>query len=73
MRMKAKAMLERDFAPSFRLALASKDARLAAAAASGLDLELPMLEAVCERMAATAEHHGDEDLSAVYLASSPIA
>jgi hypothetical protein len=36
-------------------------------------LELPMLAAIRERMAAVAEEHGDEDLAAVYLASSPSA
>lgn len=73
MRMKAKAMLERDFTPSFRLALAAKDAGLALAAAEEAGLELPMLAAIRERMDAVAEDHGDEDLAAVYLASSPKA
>jgi 3-hydroxyisobutyrate dehydrogenase len=73
MRMKAKAMLERDFTPSFRLSLAAKDAGLALAAAEEAGLELPMLAAIRERMAAVAEAHGDEDLAAVYLASSPSA
>jgi 3-hydroxyisobutyrate dehydrogenase len=73
MRLKAKAMLERDFTPSFRLALAAKDAGLALAAAEEAGLELPMLAAIGERMAAAAEEHGDEDLAAVYLASSPSA
>lgn len=70
MRLKAKAMLERDFTPSFRLSLAAKDAGLALAAAEDAGLELPMLAAIRERMAAVAERHGDEDLAAVYLASS---
>lgn len=70
MRMKAKAMLGRDFTPSFRLALAAKDAGLALAAAEQAGLELPMLAAIRERMDAVAEEHGDEDLAAVYLASS---
>jgi 3-hydroxyisobutyrate dehydrogenase len=73
MRLKAKAMLERDFTPSFRLALAAKDAGLALDAAEEAGLELPMLAAIRERMAAVAEEHGDEDLAAVYLASSPSA
>jgi 3-hydroxyisobutyrate dehydrogenase len=71
MQMKGKAMLQRDFTPSFRLALATKDARLALDAAESADLELPMLEAICRRMAAAARDHGDEDLAAVYLASAP--
>jgi 3-hydroxyisobutyrate dehydrogenase len=73
MRLKAKAMLERDFTPSFRLSLAAKDAGLALAAAEQAGLELPMLAAIRERMAAVAEEHGDEDLAAVYLANSPSA
>ncbi len=73
MRLKAKAMLERDFTPSFRLSLAAKDAGLALEAAEEAGLELPMLAAIHERMAAVAEEHGDEDLAAVYLASSPSA
>jgi len=70
MRLKAKAMLERDFTPSFRLSLAAKDAGLALAAAEDAGLELPMLAAIRERMAAVAAEHGDEDLAAVYLAST---
>jgi 3-hydroxyisobutyrate dehydrogenase len=70
MRLKAKAMLERDFTPSFRLSLAAKDAGLALAAAEDAGLELPMLAAIRERMAAVAREHGDEDLAAVYLASA---
>jgi 3-hydroxyisobutyrate dehydrogenase len=73
MRLKAKAMLERDFTPSFRLSLAAKDAGLALDAAEEAGLELPMLAAIRERMATVAEEHGDEDLAAVYLASSPSA
>jgi 3-hydroxyisobutyrate dehydrogenase len=73
MRMKAKAMLERDFTPSFRLSLAAKDAGLALDAAEEAGLELPMLAAIRKRMAAVAEEHGDEDLAAVYLASSSSA
>jgi 3-hydroxyisobutyrate dehydrogenase len=73
MQMKGKAMLAKDFTPSFRLALAAKDADLAASAAKAAGLELPMLEAICERLAEAAREHGDEDLAAVYLASSPIA
>lgn len=71
MRLKAKAMLERDFTPSFRLALAAKDAGLALDAAAAEGLELPMLAAIHERLAAVARDHGDEDLAAVYLASAP--
>jgi 3-hydroxyisobutyrate dehydrogenase len=73
MRVKAQAMLERDFTPSFRLALAAKDAGLALRAAEAEGLELPMLAAIRERMEAVAVAHGDEDLAAVYLANSSSA
>lgn len=73
MQLKAKAMLERDFTPSFRLSLAAKDAGLALEAAAEAGLELPMLAAIRERMVAVARDHGDEDLAAVYLASAPSA
>jgi 3-hydroxyisobutyrate dehydrogenase len=73
LRLKAKAMLDRDFTPSFRLALAAKDAGLALDAAEAADLDLPMLAAIRDQMAATAQEHGDKDLSAVYLASIPTA
>jgi 3-hydroxyisobutyrate dehydrogenase len=68
MRLKAKSMLAGEFEPSFRLALAAKDARLAVDAAAAAGLELPALEAIAERFAAAAREHGDEDLAAVYLA-----
>jgi 3-hydroxyisobutyrate dehydrogenase len=71
LRLKAKAMLEGDFTPSFRLALAAKDAGLAVAGAEDAGLELPMLEAIHARLAAAAEDHGDEDLAATFLASKP--
>jgi 3-hydroxyisobutyrate dehydrogenase len=70
LRLKAKAMLDRDFTPSFRLALAAKDAGLAVAAAEEAGLELPALEAIHQRMSAAATDHGEEDLAAVYLALS---
>jgi 3-hydroxyisobutyrate dehydrogenase len=70
MRLKAKAMLERSFEPSFSLALAAKDAGLALSAARAGGLDLPMLAAIRERMEAAAREHGDKDMAAVYLASA---
>lgn len=70
MRLKAQAILERDFAPSFTLALAAKDAVLALELAEGLELDLPLLASVAERMTAGARHHGDEDVAATYWASA---
>jgi 3-hydroxyisobutyrate dehydrogenase len=51
LQMKGKAMLERDFTTSFRLALAAKDADLAVRAAASAELELPMLKAISRRFA----------------------
>lgn len=72
-RMKGAAMIARNFDDaSFRLALARKDADLVLAAASEVDLELPIMQAVAERMR-RAEHdgHGDEDMAATYWVSEP--
>ena len=44
-------MLDDDFPASFALALAAKDARLAAEAAEGHGADLPMLRAIAERFA----------------------
>jgi len=71
LQMKAKAMIERDFKPSFRLALAAKDARLADELARRLDLDLPLVATICERLAQSVREHGDEDLSVTFLASAP--
>ncbi|MGH3253053.1 MAG: NAD(P)-dependent oxidoreductase [Trebonia sp.] len=71
LRMKGKAMTERDFTPAFRLTLAAKDAGLVHRAAEDRDLELPLIEAVARRFAEGAKEHGDKDLSATYLMSTP--
>jgi 3-hydroxyisobutyrate dehydrogenase len=71
LRMKGKAMLERDFTPMFRLALAAKDASLAAAAAGQHGLDLPLLRAIEQRLAEGAKERGDLDFSATYLTSTP--
>jgi 3-hydroxyisobutyrate dehydrogenase len=70
MRMKARAILEGDFTPSFRLALAAKDARLAEQAAERRGLDLPLLGTIQERMEQGVPEHGDEDLIATYLTSA---
>ncbi len=71
--LKGKAMIERKFDPSFKLALAAKDAGLAQQAIERYDLDLPLLELVRERLRQGAEEHGDEDLAATYLTSaSPV-
>lgn len=71
LRMKGKAMTERDFGPDFTLTLAAKDAGLVRAAGRERDLDLPVTEAVAERLAAGAKEHGDLDFSATYLTSTP--
>jgi 3-hydroxyisobutyrate dehydrogenase len=71
LRTKGKAMIERNFEPMFRLELAAKDARLVAESAKRHDLELPMLTAIAERMTEGAKEHGDKDMAATYLTSSP--
>jgi len=71
LRAKGRAMVERDFTPSFRLSLAAKDARLAEEAATRRGLELPALAAIRRRMEQGVAEHGDEDLAATYLTSAP--
>jgi 3-hydroxyisobutyrate dehydrogenase len=71
LQMKAKAMIERDFEPSFRLALGAKDAKLADEMAKRHELELPLISTICERMAEGVAEHGEEDLSATFLTSAP--
>jgi 3-hydroxyisobutyrate dehydrogenase len=73
LQLKGKAMIERSFEPSFRLALAAKDARLVQEAATRHDLDLPALEAIRARFEQGAAEHGDEDLSATFLTSAPAA
>jgi 3-hydroxyisobutyrate dehydrogenase len=69
--MKGGMMIERNFEPAFKLGLAAKDAGLLLEAARRHDLDLPMLETIQERLDEAAKEHGDEDMAATYLASSP--
>jgi 3-hydroxyisobutyrate dehydrogenase len=71
LRTKAQAMTDRDFTPAFRLGLAAKDAGLVADAAWQHGLELPLLDAVARRLSQGSAEHGDKDVSATYLASTP--
>lgn len=70
LQLKGKAMIERRFEPSFRLALAAKDARLVDEAVDRAGLDLPMLSAIARRFAEGAEQHGDEDMAATFLTSA---
>jgi 3-hydroxyisobutyrate dehydrogenase len=71
LRIKGKAMIERNFEPMFRLDLAAKDARLVADAADRSNLDLPMLRAIAQRMTLGAKEHGDKDMAATYLTCTP--
>jgi 3-hydroxyisobutyrate dehydrogenase len=71
LRLKGRAMLERDFEPTFALELASKDARLAVESAERAGLDLPALKAISARMQEAVPEHGKEDLSVTFLSSAP--
>jgi len=71
LRLKGKAIVERNFEPSFRLALAAKDARLIEESAQRHGVDVPLFSTIRRRLAEGATDHGDEDLSATYLTSAP--
>lgn len=71
LQIKSKAIIERRFDPSFRLALAAKDARLIDEAAQRHELDLPLLSTIRRRLAEGAKEHGEEDFCATYLTSAP--
>ncbi len=70
LRLKGKAIMERDFTPSFALKLAAKDAGLVEEAAGRPDLELPVMSAIRRRMEEGIPQHGDEDMIATFLTSA---
>jgi 3-hydroxyisobutyrate dehydrogenase len=58
--------------PAFRLSLARKDSELILDAAKLAQLEVPILEAVTERLRrADSDGHGEEDMAATYWATVP--
>ncbi len=69
LQMKGKAMIARDFEPSFRLALAAKDAGLVEEAAAETGLDLPLVTTIRRRLEDAVAEHGDKDLSATFLVS----
>jgi 3-hydroxyisobutyrate dehydrogenase len=71
LRMKGKAIAERDFTPAFRLTLAAKDANLVRQAAEDSGLDLPVMQAVARRLAEGAREYGELDFCATYLTSAP--
>ena len=71
LRMKGRAIAERDFTPSFRLTLAAKDAGLVGESARLHGLDLPLFDLIARRMGEGAREHGDADFCATYLTSAP--
>jgi 3-hydroxyisobutyrate dehydrogenase len=71
LQMKGNAIMQRDFEPSFRLALAAKDARLVEETARRHDLDLPLVTTIRERLDEGSRAHGDLDMCATYLTSAP--
>jgi 3-hydroxyisobutyrate dehydrogenase len=71
LQMKGKAMIERDFEPSFALRLAAKDAGLVEQSLDRRGLDLPLPRTIRERLDQAARDHGDEDVSATYWMSAP--
>ncbi len=70
LRMKAEAMIDGDYTPSFTLTGALKDARLIVRAAEEAGVRLDLAPAGVERLARAEAHgHGDKDGAASYLAS----
>jgi 3-hydroxyisobutyrate dehydrogenase len=71
LQMKGKAMMARDFEPSFRLRLAAKDAGLVDDAIERHGLDLPMVRTIRRRLDEGVAEHGEKDMSATYLTSTP--
>jgi 3-hydroxyisobutyrate dehydrogenase len=71
LQMKGKAMMAREFEPSFRLRLAAKDAGLVEDAIERHGLDLPMVSAIRRRLDEGVPEHGEKDMSATYLISTP--
>ena len=68
--MKARAILDEDYTPSFSVALAGKDARLIKEAGEAAGLHMDVASAAADRLGrAAALGHGDKDMAAAYFAS----
>jgi 3-hydroxyisobutyrate dehydrogenase len=68
--LKAKAIMEGDFEPSFTLSNAAKDTRLIVAAGAAEGVQLDVARAGAERFRRAEEQgHGEEDMAASYYAS----
>lgn len=66
MRMKGQAMAKGDYTPSFKLRLATKDARLAADAGTAAGAEIPVIEAIAAQMEAVAAKYPDDDIAVLF-------
>src|SRR5215217_3179483 len=69
-KLKGSMMIDRSYDPSFTLALAAKDARLAPEAAREAGLELPALAAIRDQLErGVSLGHGEDDMAAAVEAS----
>lgn len=69
LRLKGAAMLAGDWAPSFGLGIADKDARLILAAAGSAGVRMAIIEVVHEYFSRAVEAgHGEKDMAAIFLA-----
>jgi 3-hydroxyisobutyrate dehydrogenase-like beta-hydroxyacid dehydrogenase len=59
-------MQRHEYPAGFPVRLALKDLKLVREVAKGADVELPLLDAVLERIGDVENRHGDDDLAAVY-------
>ena len=72
LQLKASTMLAGDFAPSFGLSNADKDAQLILRAAEFAGVEMPITRAAHEFFRRSIEDgHGEQDMAAVFLAHRP--
>jgi 3-hydroxyisobutyrate dehydrogenase len=71
LQLKGKAMIDRELEPSFRLALASKDADRASELSRSHGLALPLIETISERFSQGARANGEKDVAAACLTSAP--
>jgi 3-hydroxyisobutyrate dehydrogenase len=73
LQLKAKAIIERQFDPSFKLETAHKDAGLIRELAARSGVDLAFVDAIEDRFArAIAAGHGDEDMAAAWYASKAL-
>jgi 3-hydroxyisobutyrate dehydrogenase len=70
LQQKGRAIIERQFEPSFKLETAHKDALLIRELAARLGIDLALVDAIEDRFArAIAAGHGDDDMSATWYAT----